>query len=44
MDAIAEINVQMSNYTAEYGLKGGAQVNIITKRGGVGISRHRLLV
>jgi len=34
VDAIAEINVQMSNYTAEYGLKGGAQVNIITKRGG----------
>ena len=34
MDAIAEINVQMSTYTAEYGLKGGAQVNFITKRGG----------
>ena len=24
----------MSAYTAEYGLKGGAQVNFITKRGG----------
>jgi hypothetical protein len=24
----------MSSYTAEYGLKGGAQVNFITKRGG----------
>ena len=34
MDAIAEVNVQMSAYTAEYGLKGGAQVNIITKHGG----------
>jgi hypothetical protein len=34
VDAIAEINVQMSAYTAEYGLKGGAQVNIITKHGG----------
>ena len=34
VDSIAEINVQMSAYTAEYGLKGGAQVNIITKHGG----------
>jgi hypothetical protein len=34
VDAIAEISVQMSAYTAEYGLKGGAQVNIITKHGG----------
>ena len=34
MDAIAEVNVQMSAYTAQYGLKGGAQVNIITKHGG----------
>ena len=34
LDAIAEVNVQMSTYTAEYGLKGGAQVNIVTKRGG----------
>src|SRR2546427_11041889 len=33
-DAIAEVNVQMSAYTAEYGLKGGAQVNIVTKHGG----------
>ena len=34
MDAIAEVNVQMSAYAAEYGLKGGAQVNLITKHGG----------
>jgi hypothetical protein len=34
LDAIQEVNVQMSAYTAEYGLKGGAQVNFITKRGG----------
>ena len=34
MDAIAEVNVQMSVYQAEYGLKGGAQVNIVTKHGG----------
>jgi len=34
MDAIAEVNVQMSSYAAEYGLKGGAQVNFITKHGG----------
>jgi hypothetical protein len=34
MDAIAEVNVQASAYTAEYGLKGGAQVNIVTKHGG----------
>jgi hypothetical protein len=33
LDAIQEVNVQMSTYTAEYGLKGGAQVNFITKRG-----------
>ncbi len=34
IDAIAEVNVQMGAYTAEYGLKGGTQVNFITKRGG----------
>src|SRR4029450_6040088 len=34
LDAIAEVNVQMSAYTAEYGVKGGAQVNFVTKRGG----------
>jgi hypothetical protein len=33
MDAIAEVNVQMSAYTAEYGLKGGSQINFITKSG-----------
>jgi hypothetical protein len=34
LDAIAEVNVQMSAYTAEYGLKGGSQINFITKSGG----------
>jgi hypothetical protein len=34
LDAIAEVQVQTSAYTAEYGLKGGAQVNFVTKRGG----------
>ena len=34
LDAIEAVQVQMSAYTAEYGLKGGAQVNFITKRGG----------
>ena len=34
MDSVSEINVQMGAYSAEYGFKGGAQVNIITKRGG----------
>ena len=34
LDAISEVNVQMATYTAEYGLKGGSQVNFITKRGG----------
>lgn len=33
LDAIAEVNVQMAAYTAEYGLKGGAQVNFVTKHG-----------
>ena len=32
MDAIAEVNVQMSAYTPEYGLKGGSQINFIIKR------------
>ena len=44
LDAIAEVNVQLNNYTAEYGLKGGPQVNLITKHGGTGVSRHGLLV
>jgi hypothetical protein len=34
IDAIAEVNVQMATYTAEHGLKGGSQINFITKRGG----------
>lgn len=34
VDAIAEVNIQLSAYTAEYGLKGGSQVNFITKSGG----------
>src|SRR4051794_20077833 len=34
LDAIAEVNVQLNNYTAEYGLKGGPQVNFLTKHGG----------
>jgi len=33
-EAIAEVSVQMGTYTAEYGLKSGAQVHLVTKRGG----------
>jgi Carboxypeptidase regulatory-like domain len=34
MDAIEEVNIQLSNYTAEYGMVGGPVVNLITKHGG----------
>ena len=34
IDAIAEVNIQANSYGAEYGLKGGAQINLVTKRGG----------
>jgi len=34
IDAVSEVKVQMSNYTAEYGRSGGAMINIITKSGG----------
>jgi hypothetical protein len=34
LDAIAEVNVQANSYAAEYGLKGGAQINLVTKHGG----------
>lgn len=32
-DAVAEINVQTSNYDAEYGRAGGGVVNVITRQG-----------
>src|ERR1051326_8721401 len=34
LDAISEVNVQANSYAAEYGFKGGAQVNLVTKHGG----------
>jgi hypothetical protein len=33
MDAVAEMKVLLNNYQAEYGLKGGAMVNVVTKSG-----------
>ena len=32
-DAIAEINVQLSNFTADSGRNGGANINVVTKSG-----------
>jgi hypothetical protein len=34
IDAISEVNIQANSYAAEYGFKGGAQVNMVTKHGG----------
>jgi hypothetical protein len=36
-DAVSEVEVQLSNYTAEYGRSGGSQINIITEGGGKGL-------
>ncbi len=33
LDAIQEVNVLTSNYQAEYGRSGGAQINLVTKSG-----------
>lgn len=49
MDAIAEVQVLLTNYAAEYGRNGGAQINIVTKSGGqafhgtgYGYKRHEM--
>lgn len=34
IDFVREVNVQASNYSAEYGRMDGAQVNVVTKSGG----------
>ena len=34
IDFIHEVNIQTSNYSAEYGRSGGASVNVVTKSGG----------
>jgi hypothetical protein len=34
IDAISEVNIQLNNHTSEYGLKGGPQINFLTKHGG----------
>lgn len=34
LDAVQEVNVLTSNYQAQYGRSGGAQINLVTKSGG----------
>ena len=31
---LIDAEIELGNYTAEYGLKGGSQINFVTKRGG----------
>ena len=41
-DAVGEVNVQLTNFTADTGRNGGAQINLVTKAGTERLLRHRL--
>jgi hypothetical protein len=41
LDSIAEVKIQTSNYQAEYGRAGGANIIVVTKSGSSGSAGRR---